>query len=246
MSIAQKVDNKINNWPDFKVFRLQDFEEYQANPKAVSEALSRQVKQEQIVRFAKGRFYKPKNTRFGQVRPGQDAFIEAFLYRIRKNRKEPIAYITGVSLFYEWGLTTQIPAQIQLVSTEGSFDKNISGIRITAKKTNIDKLTEDRILVLQILDVMKSFSVIPDANPARTIRLLQKYVSTFDSKSIREAEYFAQKYYRPSVQALLGALLENSLGYSSKKLRDALSPFSQYKIGIDSGLIAEAESWRLY
>ncbi|MGI9281966.1 MAG: DUF6088 family protein [Endozoicomonas sp.] len=246
MSITQKVNKRISRWPDFKVFRLQDFDDYQDNPKAVSEALSRQVKQEKIVRFSKGRFYKPKATRYGNVRPGQETLVEAFLFRSNNKRKERVAYITGASLFYEWGLTTQIPARIQIASTESAFKQDIKGVRISAKKSDVDKLNDRRALVLQILDVMKSFKTIPDASPENIIRVLKRYIGTFDDVSTRDAERLAQKYYRPSVQAFLGALLEDTLNYESKKLKDNLSPLSQYKLGIEEELLSNTEKWQLH
>ncbi|MTI12555.1 DUF6088 family protein [Sansalvadorimonas verongulae] len=245
MSIAQKVDKKISRWPDFKVFRLQDFEEYKDNPKAVSEALSRQVKRENIIRFSNGRFYKPKMTRYGKVRPGQDAFVEAFLYKSNKKRKEQIAYITGASLLYEWGLTTQVPSRVQMASTEGTYDQVIKGIRISAKKASVDKLNENRVLVLQVLDVVKSFKTIPDADYENIVRVLKKYVSRFNKSSIREVENIAVKYYRPSVRAFMGALMEDTLGYQSKKLKETLSPLSQYIMGVNSNLVNNPGAWQL-
>ncbi|MGI9277872.1 MAG: type IV toxin-antitoxin system AbiEi family antitoxin domain-containing protein [Endozoicomonas sp.] len=246
MSIAQKAKKKIDQWPDSKVFRLQDFDDYKESPKAVSETLSRLTKQGAIVRFSKGRFYKPKATRYGNVRPGQDAFVEAFLYRSNRKKKERVAYITGASLFYEWGLTTQIPSRVQIASTEGSFDQNIKGIRISAKKSNVDKLNENRVLVLQILDIVKSFKTIPEADPENIVKVLKRYIETFNNTSIRDAERIALKYYRPSVQALLGALMEDSLNYKSKKLKDNLSPLSQYRMGVNSEIIKSAENWQLH
>ncbi|MCL6272198.1 DUF6088 family protein [Sansalvadorimonas sp. 2012CJ34-2] len=245
MSIAQKVDKRISRWPDSKVFRLQDFEEYRDNPKAVSEALSRQVKQDKVIRFSKGRFYKPKVTRYGKVRPGQEAFVEAFLFRSSRKKREQVAYITGASLFYEWGLTTQVPSRVQMASTEGSFEQTVKGVRISAKKSSVDKLNENRVLVLQVLDVVKSFKTIPDADTANIVRVLKSYVNKFNKSAIREIEAIAVKYYRPSVQAFMGALLEDTLEYKSKKLKENLSPLSQYKMGVDSNLIKNTEAWQL-
>lgn len=247
MNITQKVERRIDQWPDSKVFRLEDFEDYKNNPKAVSEALSRQVNKEAIVRFSKGRFYKPKTTRYGQIRPGQDAFVEAFIYKSGNKRRERVAYMTGASLFYLWGLTTQVPSQVMLASTEGSFEQNIKGIRIKAKKACVDKLNENRAVILQILDVMKDFKTIPDAKPDNVFRVLKNCVSNIldDMTKIREAERLAIKYYRPSVQALLGAVMENTLNYKSIKLEDNLSPLSKYKVGVNAETLNNAENWQL-
>lgn len=245
MNIAQRVNKQVNRWPDLKVFSLQDFEEYQDNPKAVSEALSRQVKQDNIIRFSKGRFYKPKATRFGKVRPGQNSFVEAYLYKWNKNRKEQVAYMTGASLLYDWGLTTQIPSCVQLASTEGSFNQTIKGIRINAKRANAEKLNENRILALQVLDVVKALKNIPDADDTNIIRVLRNRVSKFTKSSIRDAERIAVRYYRPSVRAFIGALMEETLGYQSRVLKKSLSPLSQYKSGVNPNLLSTSESWQL-
>ena len=245
MSIAKQVEERIKGWPEQKVFRVQDLLEYQQRPKAVSEALSRLVKKETIVRLGKGRFYKPRITRFGKIRPKESAILESFFFTNKNRKKKQIAYLTGVSLYYEWGLTTQVPSEVQLASTESSFFRDIAGIRIRAEKIKVASLDEKKTRILQVLDVLKGIKNIPDANPKKVLAVVEKNVRSFDENSIREAERLAVNYYRPSVVALLGAVMEDALDYQSKKLKDKISPFSKYKAGISPSYLLSSERWQL-
>ena len=232
MSIANQVKKRIDRWPEQKVFRAQELTEYADFPKAVSESLSRQVKSDAIVRLSKGLFYKPRVTRFGKVRPDESAILESFLYRKSNSRKKQVAYLTGVSLYYDWGLTTQVPSEVQLASTESAFYRNLEGIRIRAKKIQISTLTEKKTKALQVLDVMKGLKNIPDSDPEKVLMTITKKIKTFDNSTIREAERLAVDYFRPSVVALLGAIFEDVFDYESKKLKTKISTLSKYSTGI--------------
>ena len=239
-SISQVVEQKIRNWPDKKVFRLEDFSVYSERPKAVSQALSRLVQRGVIVRIDKGRFYKPKASRFGVVRPSENAILESFLYLGRKT----VAYLTGVSLYYRWGLTTQIPAEVQLKSIESSFSRNIGGIRIRAKKAPTDRLNASNIKILQLLDVLEGLRTIPDADPEQVLLKVGQVISGFDDRDVKSSERLVSSY-RASVKALLGSLLEDFLGYESTRLKKELSPLSKYRTGISSKNIMSANKWQL-
>ena len=64
----------------------------------------------QIRRISKGRFYKPKMTEFGELPPDTYQIVKDLL---EKNGKV-IGYLTGYTAFYELGLTTPVPAALQI------------------------------------------------------------------------------------------------------------------------------------
>ena len=134
-----------------------------------------------------------------------------------------------------------------LASTEGAFEQNVKGVRIKAKKSRVGKLNETKALILQILDVIKDFKTIPDAEPENVLRVLNSYINKAlnSSAKISEAERLAMEYYRPSVQALLGAIMENALDYKSEKLEGNLNRLSKYNMGVSSEILSNAEKWRL-
>lgn len=239
-SITSAIEKKIEIWPDKKVFRLEDFPAYKKHPKAVSQALSRLVQKEVIVRIDKGRFYKPKASRFGVVRPNENAILESFLYQ----GKKIVAYLTGTSLYYLWGLTTQIPAEVQLKSAESSLNRNIGSIRIRAKKAPVRQLNASSVKILQLLDILDGLRTIPDADSKQVLLKIENVISQFDDKDIKASERLAMSY-RASVKAMLGSLLEEFRNYESTRLKKELSPFSKYQAGISAESLVYARKWQL-
>jgi len=67
---------------------------------------------ERIVKLSKGKFYKPENTVFGKLEPNQ---IQVVKYLLDDNGKT-IGYLTGLSIYNQLNLTTQISNTIQIVN----------------------------------------------------------------------------------------------------------------------------------
>ena len=63
-----------------------------------------------IQRLSKGRFYKPKQTMFGSLKPSQQEVVKDLL----KKEGKIIGYLTGVSIFGQLGVTTQISNIIEI------------------------------------------------------------------------------------------------------------------------------------
>ena len=89
---------------------------------------------ERIVKLSKGKFYKPENTVFGKLEPNQ---IQVVKYLLDDNGKT-IGYLTGLSIYNQLNLTTQISNTIQIVNTKCilKLKRNSHHLRSKLKKTN--------------------------------------------------------------------------------------------------------------
>jgi hypothetical protein len=67
-----------------------------------------------IMKLSKGKFYKPELTPFGELPPDQYQVVKDLLERNRKI----IGYITGLGVYSQLGLTTQISNVIQIGRNE--------------------------------------------------------------------------------------------------------------------------------
>ncbi|MBI9109924.1 DUF6088 family protein [Maridesulfovibrio ferrireducens] len=70
MQVSAQINNYIKSIPPGKIITYQDFRDLQkSKPQALAKALERLVKKQVLIRQAKGTFYRPKKTIFGQVSP---------------------------------------------------------------------------------------------------------------------------------------------------------------------------------
>lgn len=207
---------------------------------AASKTLSRLVNQGVIKRYQKGVYYKPKLSDFGELRPSDTELLKIYLF---KNNKQ-VAYITGVRLYNELRLTTQVPNVIKIASLEKQIRGKVGNTVVRPAKSYVS-VTEDKIPYLQLLDVAKDFKKIPDADPMRILSFLKSRIAQFSSKELKRFITFA-KAYPPKVVALIGAILEfMGLQKESQALRKSINPLSTYTFGISEKLLPTTANWNI-
>lgn len=227
MTAARKIEDRINLIDDGIVFSIDDLgfpAEWWDN---IRVKLSRMVDKGLIQKFSKGRFYKPKKSVFGMLKPNLQEIVKDLVHD--KNGKQ-IAYLTGYSVWNDMALTTQVASTIVLGSNKrrNATKRGIYSIRFVPQPNVI---TRNNIHLLQILDTIKFVKKIPDANLANSIMVLKSSIGKLQENDIRKIIKLAYKY-PPRVKAILGAILDD-LGYSQKTtpLREGLNPGTKYKLG---------------
>lgn len=111
MTVAQQIENRVNLIGDGTVFSIEDLglpAEWWEN---IRVKLSRMVGKGLIQKLSKGRFYKPKKSVFGTLKPNLQEIVKDLIYD--KDGK-PIGYLTGYSIWNDMGLTTQVASVIML------------------------------------------------------------------------------------------------------------------------------------
>lgn len=239
MKVAQKIAQKINNMQAGTTFKYQqldiDADEYIAAAKAIE----RLIAIETIKRISTGVFYKPKKTVFGEIRPGEEELIKPYLFEQNKR----IAYITGLALYNRLGLTTQVPRTIKIASLSKRISINTGSIQGKPVKSYVD-VNNNNYYLLELLDVLKDFTKIPDLDKKMAVKYLLKKLQDFSEKDKVLIIKYALKY-PPRSRAFLGALL-NKLGkQDTTSLKHSLNPFSNYKFGIDTNLLPTILKWNI-
>ena len=95
MNITKEIRRRIAGFSEDYVFTASDFEIDTQNQSAVVKALNRMVKSGEISKLAKGRFYKPRRTQFGELKPSPYQIAKDYIERDGKL----IGYITGYSAY---------------------------------------------------------------------------------------------------------------------------------------------------
>lgn len=241
MKIAQKVDRIIAQLKEGAILKYEDIPFYEENPRAVVTAVCRIARGHKIVRFARGQFYKPRQTTFGTARPKDIDLLKSYMV----SGKKQIGYITGLALYNKWGLTTQIPNVVEIATTGKRKTPNIVGLKIKLIKPIYDKVTEKNIYCLQLLDVIKNIKKIPDSKPSLTLANLKERLEKLDKKELRQLEKIAIESYNKATCALLGALLETYCEYLSPELKKSINPLSRYSVGPIQKNLPNAKYWCL-
>ncbi len=202
--------------------------------------LSRLSSEGAIVRLAKGKYYKPEESRFGRLRPRESAVVEAMTTRNGKK----FGYLTGLSVYNRLGLSSQVSNVLEIATCKQLPSRDIEGYKIKYQIRNLPIKGID-IPLLQLLDAVKDIKRIPDASPNDVLKVLMKRVRDLSAKE-RSRLVSLASYYNPATRALVGAVLEQiGSDLSLKSIRSSLNGLTKYNIGIDLQLLPTKANWNI-
>lgn len=235
MSVAQDIRNFVDAIESGKVFTYVDIPCDKKATAAIE--LSRLYKQGAIKKISKGKYYKPKISRFGELGPDSNETIKSYT-----NLSNKPSYETGLNSFRKLGLTTQV-ANVITIATDKSSRKVQLGnlnLKFVKKRVNAPKKYSN---LLQILDALKDIKNIPDTTPSEALEYLKGLIKKLNKEEqIKLAQY--AKEYTPRTQALVGAILKDiGLWEEAYDLKSKLNPLTQYKLGIKEGVLKNKKEW---
>lgn len=239
MNVAEYVLFTIDRFPKGYVFTYTDFDVAVSKKEAVIKALNRLVASGKIMKISKGRFYKSETTPFGILQPNQHQVVKDLL----EENGKTIGYLTGLSIYNDLGLTTQVSNTIEIGvnNTRSKMNRGIYSISFVKQKNNI---TKGNIPFLQLLDSIRYIKKIPDTSLAVACKRLLAIINELSEHDISILIKLSMKY-PPASRALLGALLESAPGcYATELLYESLNPITTYNLpGISE--VLQTEKWNI-
>lgn len=235
------IRDKIHRMPRGHVFTYSDFIDEVESKQAVVKALNRMAIAGDIAKLSKGKYYKVEKTPFGNLEPDQYQVVKDLL---EDDDGKTIGYLTGLSIYSNLGLSTQVSASIQIARNDirpklkrGKY--NISFV----KQKNI--ITKGSIPILQLLDCVRYIKKIPDTTFVKAYQRIQLLIRECDDTAIKNLMRLSKKY-PPSTRALLGSLLDSN-GYDSMTdpLLESLNPITIYKYPSEEGTIYNPSKWNI-
>ncbi|MDR2147925.1 MAG: DUF6088 family protein [Tannerella sp.] len=234
------IKNTIDRFAIGYVFTAEDFCTGVKNKNTVTKVLNNLAATGQIRRLCKGRFYKPQMSKFGELPPDTFQTVKDLL---EKNGKIT-GYLTGYSIFNKFGLTTQVPATLQIAVRKEKKPVVRSNYRISFVIQQ-NTITKVNIPVLQLLDCLRFFKNIPDAMPDDICRRLLSMFKQLSPEQINKAKRLAIKY-PPSTIALLGAILDtNNENEDTTLLYKALNHQTSYKLDVSTQVLSNQKKWHI-
>ncbi|MGZ0014622.1 DUF6088 family protein [Yeosuana sp. AK3] len=240
MNITTSIKTKVARIDTGEVFTYDTLSIPQSEFSAAAKALSRLVANGVIKRYKNGMYYKPKQTVFGELKPREDVLLKNYLF---ENDKQ-IAYVTGVRLYNQLGLTTQVPNVVRLASKDKEIKTKIGNLIIKPAKSYVT-ITKKNVPLLQLLDVIKDFKNIPDMDKKKGVSFLKEKIENLSDEDKEKLTNFA-KAYPPKVRALLGAILEVlSFDQLSESLKETINFLSSYEFGISEKTLPSVSNWNI-
>ncbi len=240
MKATEYINSNIDRLPKGHVFTCSDFIERVESKEALVKALNRLAASGRIVKLAKGRYYKPEQSPFGELPPSQYQVVKDLL----ETKGKVLGYFTGLSIYNSLGLTTQVGNVIQIGRNEirSSFKRGRYTISFVKQK---NRITRENIPLLHLLDSLRFIKKIPDSSVQDSCIILQNLISDLSEKEQRIMVRLAMKY-QPATRALLGAMLCD-LGKDeiTAKLKKSLNPLTSYTIPGVSEVLSSAVGWSI-
>ena len=238
--MADIIKNKIDKFEAGYVFTVDDFSATVNVAKNISKALNHFVATGYLCKLSKGRFYKPKIGKFGELPPDTYQIVKDLI----QNDGKLIGYITGYSAFNDFALTTQVSAilEIGMRKEKKAIVRGIYRIRFIRQENTI---TKENIPFLRLLDCLRFFKNIPDTTPDNACQRLMYLIEKLDEQEISKIKKLALKY-TPQAIALLGAILETIKPQEDTNfLFKKLNPITVYKLGISNKILPTQKKWNI-
>ena len=239
MKTTDYIAYTIDRLPKGYVFTYDDFYNEVNNKEAIIKALNRMAVSGKIEKLSKGKYYKPEKTIFGKLEPSQKQIVKDLL----EDNGKITGYLTGLSIYNQLGFTTQVSNTIQIGKNEvrPQLERGRYSISFVKQKNTINK---ENIYALQLLDVLRFINKIPDTTIENTLKRFIELLKKMDSKEISNIQRLALKY-KPSVRALLGAILEQLNFIETELLENSLNPITKYNFKGADKVLSTTEKWNI-
>jgi hypothetical protein len=240
MTATQKIRRTLASVSDGEIFDYGRFAVDEGQESALTKALSRLAKSGEIVRLEKGKYYKPRQTKFGAIRPPESQVIKA----LSMKNDRPVGYITGTALYNSLGLTTQVSNVLEIARNTRLPEKDLLGykVRFVVKPFTFK---EQNIPLLQLLDAMRDIKKILDTSAEKAVPILLDRMKKLTVEELKRMVKLALDY-NPATRALLGTLLEQLFpSIPVTALRKSLNPLSKYKLNIPETVLPNRSNWNI-
>lgn len=238
MVITSQIQEVLSSTPTGVVLTTRDFGVEVRYQPALVKALSRLVLQGGLQKISKGKYYIPKKTIFGTLKPADSELVKDFL----EQEGKIVGYITGTAAFASMGLTTQISSSILVGCNKYRRPITRNGVKISFLLQE-NSITPENIPLLRMLDALRLIKKIPATSPDECIANICNKIKELPSEKQGELAELSLRY-TPYVRALLGAIYEN-LGLDTEKISQTLNGVTNYKLPVTNAILPNKKNWNI-
>lgn len=146
------------------------------NDNSLRQSFQRMVKSGDLIRFDTGIYYLPKASRL-LTKSYMDP-LKVITRKYIKNSSSTFGYFSGAFWSNQIGLTTQMPAVIEIVTNKEATKGRIVtiGNQTVRLKRPAISISQENSELLQFIDTVKQMDRYTELTPQDTINLLKKYI----------------------------------------------------------------------
>lgn len=235
------IQERIKRMPEGAIVTFASLIDPVISPQALAVVISRLVKRGLLQKLSKGRYVKPRQTRFGTVLPTDNQVLESILKPVPN---QLMGYVSGIAAYNRLGLTTQVPSEVLVAGPTSARKSKVGKLRIRFVRSKVS-VTEDNKELLPILDAVRDVRMIPDASIDEVVIKVRAMISQLGEKE-QTLLVEAARAYSPRVRAVVGAMFDLSGRTKlASVLKDTLNPISTYAIGISANALPCVRSWNI-
>lgn len=238
MTTTKIIRERLSTTPAGVVLSVSDFGVEMRSQPALLKALNRLVQRGDLMRISKGRYYTPKKTAFGYLKPTDAEILKEFLVKDGKT----IGYITGTAAFAAMGLTTQISSSIVIGTNQYRRPVDRVGMNISFLLQK-NEITPDSIPLLRMLDAIRLVKDIPAMTPDETISIIRDKIRVLPIEK-QYAMLRLSLAYAPYVRALIGAI-SDSIGINAGEIKRTLNGVTFYRLPISDSVLPNKKDWNI-
>lgn len=241
MNVNKLVKEQVQQTADGALLALQDFPVPLVRKASLEKSLSHLYQAGALKRVTKGLYYKPEQSRFGEIPPSTSSLLNKLLSLYR----DQIAYLTGVQAYTSLGLTTQVSSEYVIATDKPRRDPIVwGGTNIRFVPSYVKEPVWD-VYLLQILDAIREIDTIPASTPQKSSVLLRLRIKNLSKERQQEISRLAQAY-PPSVRAFVGLVFESlDKKRLAQNLASTLNPTSRYRLNIDKSAFPNWRAWQI-
>lgn len=237
---SKTIEETISLLPNGYVFTPSEIRIGKMSVKYIQQVLNKMVDEGKLRQLCKGRYYRPVYTILGEAQPDIEQVVKDFLY----SKNTITGYVSGYVLFERLGLTTQNATNIQ-IARQGRKQPVHRGEFVILFINQPNRITKDNYRLLQLLDCIRFIKDIPDTTIDESVRRISSHIANLSQQECVTIQNLA-KNYAPIVRALLGAILEQvQPTIKTDTLRNTLSPFTTYQLGLTDDNLISAKQWKI-
>lgn len=143
---------------------------------ALRQYITRMVKSGQLVRYDTGIYYFPKQSRI--LKKSYLDPLKVIFRKYIQNDHDTFGYFTGAVFANQLGLTTQMPATLEIVTNkEATNGRTVSvGCQAVRIKRPAITITSQNAALLQFLDSVSQAEKYSELSQEETIQILKNYI----------------------------------------------------------------------
>lgn len=236
MSISKQIMNIIKRLKPEKIFGVKDFEEVN-NPQAVILELSRLYRKGVIQRLTKGKYFVPRQTKFGKVGPSEWQVLNNFV-------EESGGYLSDAAALNRLGVTTQVSNEVVIRGAKSTRKVEVGNLTIQFLKQGNSQASYKDAKLTDILEGVRLIKRTPDGDLNLSIERISSSLSKLQPIE-KDRLIDLSLNERPYVRALLGAIIEQRQIGDTKILQNSLNSVTSYNLGIPKKLLPNKDRWRI-